>query len=341
VPPRAAKRIAGRILRYLAVLVVVLCIGGATYQWLASVADAKRFPMPGERVDIGGRSLHLYCSGAGPTTVLLEVGLGGDYSQWRLVQRAIAPFARVCSYDRAGLGWSDPSDRATHANFVTEDLRRLVVAKDLTAPFVLVGWSAGGVFVRNYYAAYPDGVIGMVLVESSHEQQRDRLSGPDDAAKSLRDSLRALDLCRALAWSGAVRLSGAMEKIVAPLHLPDDPRDEIVALQNRTDYCAGNEREMRDFDADIAQTDPPRSLGDLPLVVLTRGMKSSAKNMPVPVSQDYLDRADKNWFVMQDELAMLSTRASHRVVPNSGHAIPLQAPDAVVAAVREVIDHRI
>ena len=333
--------IVGKVLRYLVVVVLALAAAGATYQWLSSRADSKRFPMPGERVDIGGRSLHLYCSGAGATTVFLENGLGGDYSAWRLVQTGIATFARVCSYDRAGLGWSDPSDRPAHAPNVTADLHRLIVAKNITAPLVLVGWSAGGVFVRDYYATYPEGVIGIVFVESSHEQQRDRLDGPAAAAKALRDSLRSLGLCRALAWSGAVRLSGAMAKIQAPLHLSADVGDEIIAMENRTEYCTGVTRETRDFDAEISRPDPPRSLGDLPLVVLTRGLKSSAKDMPVPVSQDYLDRADKNWFAMQDELAALSTRAAHRVVPNSGHAIPLQAPGAVIDAVRDIVDERI
>jgi pimeloyl-ACP methyl ester carboxylesterase len=330
-----------KLLRYLAAALITLCAVGATYQWLAMRADAQRFPMPGERVDIGGRSLHLYCSGEGAVAVLLENGLGGDYAAWRPVQAGIAQFAHVCSYDRAGLGWSDPADRPTRATNVTDDLHRLIVAEHIAGPLVLVGWSAGGIFVRDYYATHPEDVIGMVLVESSHEQQRDRLDGPAAAAKNLRDSLRSLDLCRALAWSGAVRLSGTMAKLQAPLHLPATLGDEIVAMENRTDYCGGVEHETRGFDADIAQADPPRSLGDLPLVVLTRGMKSSAKDMVVPVSQDHLDRADKNWFAMQDELAALSTRASHRVVPNSGHAIPLQAPDAVIAAVRDVVEGRI
>jgi pimeloyl-ACP methyl ester carboxylesterase len=132
-----------------------------------------------------------------------------------------------------------------------------------------------------------------------------------------------------------------MRKLSAPLHLPDPLLDEIVAMENRTEYCSGVAHETIGFDADIAQPDPPRPLGDLPLVVLTRGMNSSAKDMPVSVSQEYLDRADKNWFTMQDELAALSTHSSHRIVPNSGHAIPLQAPDAVVAAVRDIIDGRI
>jgi pimeloyl-ACP methyl ester carboxylesterase len=217
----------------------------------------------------------------------------------------------------------------------------LLTAKQIGGPLVLVGWSAGGVFVRDYYATHPDGVVGIVFVESSHEQQRDRLFDAETAAKNRHDALSSLDLCRALAWSGAVRLSGTMRKLSEPLHLPDELRDEVVAMENRTAYCSGVEHETVGFDADITRTEPPRPLGDLPIVVLTRGMKSSAQSMAVPMSQEALDRADQNWFTMQNELAALSTRSSHRIVPNSGHAIPLQAPDAVVSAVRDIVDGRI
>ncbi len=198
-------KILAKVLRYLAVLLVVLGVGGAAYQWSASASDAKRFPMPGERIDIGGRALHLYCSGEGPVTVLLENGLGGNYSAWRLVQPSIAQFARVCNYDRAGLGWSDPSDRATRAEFVSDDLHKLVVAAGLKPPFVLVGWSAGGVFARRYYHDHPDGIIGMVFVDSSQEQQRHRLAEPGDTQKQQREADYELRACRALAWSGLVR----------------------------------------------------------------------------------------------------------------------------------------
>src|SRR5512144_2930587 len=112
----------GRALRYLFGFVVVLAIVGALYQFLATARDVERFPMPGERVDIGGRALHLYCTGDGPVTVILENGLGGNYAAWRLAQPSIARFARVCNYDRAGMRWSDPSERPTRAEFVTDDL---------------------------------------------------------------------------------------------------------------------------------------------------------------------------------------------------------------------------
>jgi pimeloyl-ACP methyl ester carboxylesterase len=334
-------KLVGKVLRYLAVLLVLLGVGGAAYQWLASSNDAKRFPMPGERVDIGGRSLHLYCTGEGSTTVLLENGLGGNYAAWRLVQNDLSTFARVCNYDRAGMGWSDPSGRPTQADFVSDDLHALVTAAGLTPPFVLVGWSAGGIFVRRYYHDHPEGVVGMVFVDSSHEQQRHRLEEPGDSEQHRLEIEAQLGACRALAWSGAVRASGVMKQMAAPLRMPADLEDEMVAMENRTNYCAGIANEMQGFETDISRTDPPASLGDLPLIVLTRGRPTSPKDFPTPVSQADLDRVDQSWTALQNELAALSTRSSHRIARDSGHAIPIQAPDEVVAAVRDIIDERI
>ncbi|HTK99601.1 MAG TPA: alpha/beta hydrolase [Pseudomonadales bacterium] len=330
-----------RVLRYLAAIVVLVMVSGAAYQWLATAQDAKRFPMPGERIDIGGRALHLYCSGQGPVTVLLENGLGGNYAAWRLVQDDIAEFARVCNYDRAWLGWSDRSDRPTQAQFVSDDLHALMNSAGLKPPFVLVGWSAGGVFVRRYYHDHPDGVIGMVFVDSSHEQQRHRLEEPGNTEKHRREVGAQLAACRAFAWTGVVRASGVMKQMAAPLHMPADLEAEMVAMENRADYCGGIAHEMQGFEADISQADPPASLGDLPLVVLARGRASSAKDFPTPVSQAELDQVDQRWSTLQSELAALSTRSSHRIVKESGHAIPIQGPAAVVEAVRELIDRRI
>jgi len=132
-----------------------------------------------------------------------------------------------------------------------------------------------------------------------------------------------------------------MKQTLAPLHLPADLEAEMVAMENRSNYCNGVAHEMKGFEADVSQADPPASLGDLPLVVLTRGRASSPKDYSTPVSQADLDQLDQSWMTLQNELAALSTRSAHRIVKDSGHAIPIQAPEAVVVAVRDIIDGRI
>ena len=158
-------------LAILAAVVTVLLLAGAGYQAIAGNVDAGRYPPPGRMVDIGGRRLHQLCTGQGSPTVVLESGLGDGLGTWRHVQPAVARTTRVCSYDRAGYGWSDPGPQPRTSRLVAGDLEALLRASGEPAPYVLVGHSLGGLFVRKYAAASPDAVVGMVLVDSSHEDQ--------------------------------------------------------------------------------------------------------------------------------------------------------------------------
>jgi pimeloyl-ACP methyl ester carboxylesterase len=123
---------------------------------------------PGQLVDLGGRKLHIHCTGSGPPTVILEAGASSFSIDWSLVQPDIARTSRVCSYDRARLGWSDPGPAETAVNFV-QDLHRLLAAANEKGPYVLVGASMGGIYVRLFQMQHPEEVVGMVLVDPTHE----------------------------------------------------------------------------------------------------------------------------------------------------------------------------
>ena len=331
---RWVKRIA---LGFLLVLVVAIGLG-AIYQRVMTARDAERFPMPGRLVDIGGRSLHLYCVGSGSPTVVLENGLGANYTSWLIVQPRIAALTRVCSYDRAGMGWSDPSFNPTNAEAVSKDLAALLTAAQIDPPYILVGWSAGGVFVRRFQREHPSDVVGMLFVDSSHEQQRHRLPAPPAGADFERDTARLLALCRAVAWTGAVRLSGAIEKMSLQAKVPDDVRAAQVAMMSRSDACGAIAHEQEGFTPDVSADRGPTSLGDLPLVVLSRGRPMRKEDFGgAQVTDDYLRAADAAWATMQDELAALSTRSTHLTIATSGHMIPFDAPDAVVDAIARLL----
>jgi pimeloyl-ACP methyl ester carboxylesterase len=281
--------------------------------------------------------LHLHCEGDGPVTVVLENGLTANYSTWLLVQPRLVALTRVCSYDRAGMGWSDPSPDPTRAEFVSRDLARLLDAAAIAPPYLLVGWSAGGVFARRFQHDHPDAVAGIVFVDSSHEQQRLRLPEPPggDSESAVREQLV---LCNRVAWTGAVRLSGAMEMINARLDLPEATGAELLAMSNRTDYCRGGLKEIEGFPLDLVAEHGPDSLGELPIAVLTRGRASQPGDFPgVELPAEFLVETDRVWNEMQTELAALSSRSVHRVVNDSGHAIPLEAPEAVVDAVGDLL----
>ncbi|MFN2510105.1 MAG: alpha/beta fold hydrolase [Pyrinomonadaceae bacterium] len=129
-------------------------------------------------VDVGGgRRLHINCTGtslSGIPTVVLESGAGNDSSVWNRVQPEVSKFTRVCSYDRAGLGSSDPVPAPRTVVAVTEDLRTLLINSKADGPYILVGHSLGGILIRLYASYYPAEVAGMVLVDSSHEDEPDR-----------------------------------------------------------------------------------------------------------------------------------------------------------------------
>src|SRR5262245_13386193 len=151
----------------LASLVVAL---GATYQTVGERADLERYLPPGRLVDVNGRRLHLYCAGKGDgPTVVVEAGANHDSTLWADIVQRVSSFAKVCAYDRAGLGWSDPAPFHMTFEDRADDLHSLLAATDLTGPLILVGHSYGGYIVRAFTRIHPQQVAGIVLVEAAEE----------------------------------------------------------------------------------------------------------------------------------------------------------------------------
>ena len=284
-------------------------------------------PAPGMLVDVGGRKLHLLCSGQGSPTVVLEAGASSFAIDWTLVQQQVARAHRVCAYDRAGMGWSDTSTPATRRS-VSADLHDLLRAAGERPPYVLVGASLGGLYVRSYVADYPDDVVGLVLVDPSSE---DRLFTMVDGQAVLIGSLTAEQM-RATVPTQAVRVPRRAPQTGAPFDkLPPALYDLRVKLDTRliasipdtvTPLMISTSRE--DERALLARllaqrSSTPHPLGDRPLVVLSRGVDSDPEPRATHAA-----------------LAKLSTNSRHTVVPGSGHEIHLFEPSAVVQAIEDV-----
>ena len=160
-----------RILVAVCGLIVVTVLTGATYQWRATRKDLAATPPPGHLVDIGGYRLHLWCTGDGAPAVILDTGLGGSSVDWGFVQPGVARFTRVCSYDRAGMGYSDPGLLPRTARRIASELGELLGRSGIGGPVVLVGASIAGFDVRVFASDHPERVAGLVLVDASHEDQ--------------------------------------------------------------------------------------------------------------------------------------------------------------------------
>src|SRR5687768_4401550 len=146
--------------------VYALCAVGGGYQTIREALDRRAYVAPGQLIDVGGHQLHLHCAGSGTPTVVLESGLGETSAYWGWISTALAPDTRVCAYDRAGRGWSDPASAEQDGVAVTTDLRALLDRAHVPGPFVLVGHSSGAEYVRIFAGRDPEQVAGMVLLDA-------------------------------------------------------------------------------------------------------------------------------------------------------------------------------
>ncbi|MBI1790320.1 MAG: alpha/beta fold hydrolase, partial [Acidobacteria bacterium] len=152
---------------FLALSLIAILLAGVVYQAVGTALDKRRYPPPGRIVE----GMHLRVEGAGDPTVVLEAGIAATSLSWSRVQPEVAKFARVLSYDRAGLGWSGPASGPRTVDRLVAELRQLLAGAGLPGPYVLVGHSFGGLVARAFAARYPDEVAGLVLVDPVHPRE--------------------------------------------------------------------------------------------------------------------------------------------------------------------------
>ena len=308
------------------ILVLVILSAGA----IAKANMVKKFPAPGQLVDVGGYKMHINCTGQGSPTVILEAGMG-DYSLfWAHVQPEVAKNTRVCSYDRSGHGWSELGPSPRTANAEMEELHTLLVNANIPGPYVLVGHSLGGMLVRVYAHNYPDEVVGMVLVDSYHEERIIRLPELKRLIQVDPAQYRMLNLLNS---------TGMMA--LAPQNIPNPglPADEFVQFQAITATTDSIEMYLAESNA-IEESSAEvlalkiTSFGNLPLIVLSAG-----RSDPVSVFSDAENL--KIWKALQleqSELAMLSSDSKQIIAEQSGHYIQIDQPDLVIDAIQEMVD---
>jgi pimeloyl-ACP methyl ester carboxylesterase len=328
-------------------LVFLTSLSGFTYEQIGRSRDGSRLPPRiGRAIDLGGRTLNLSCSGEGTPTVILEAGGDEPGYAWAPVQAKIATFTRACSYDRAGVGWSDPPPRPRTSATVVSDLHQMLERAGVPPPYVLVGASIGGEYARIYTRRYPDEVAGLVFVDSSHPDQQEppfMLSAFNRMSPAGRRRI-----CSALPFM--VRF-GVLRFVASRMAGP--PRSELSREQEilrELDAQPGAARV--DAEQTCAATEGGRlvptlgtgnpeldnaarnagSLGDRPLVVLTAGEYWAPQGLQRQAA-DYHER----WIhQLQASLAQLSSRGRQVVV--DAHHDMAEAPEAVVTATREVVD---
>ncbi|WP_041934163.1 alpha/beta fold hydrolase [Gloeothece verrucosa] len=312
------------------IIIVLLLLTGIIYQRISLDRETRHDPPPGRLVDVGGYKLHLNCVGQGSPTVIMDYGLGGLSPLWGLIEPQVAQWTQVCTYDRAGYGWSDPSQFPRTSEQMVEELHRLLTQAEINPPYILVGHSLGGLNMRLFASLYPEQVAGLVLVDAVPANVYSRLSPV--FAKNM-GQIRSL--FGRLVWVSRLGLLRLSVQWLGSAAMPDFVRKLPPLLQNRvisqfvprTFQTAIAESQLLEQSAEtVNQIQFPR---DLPLVVLSQGI-----NM-------FSDSTDKKagliWQELQAEMAQLSTQGCLRIAKTSGHNIHIDQPELVVEAIKEVL----
>ncbi len=293
-----------------------LALVGTLYEPVAEAADAKAYPAPGRLVDVGGYRLHIHCTGSGSPTVVIDAGLGDWSTSWEeAVQPGVAKTTRVCTYDRAGMGWSDAGPLPRDAAQFARELHTLLQNAGIPGPYVLVGHSLGGLPVRVFAHEYAPDVAGVVLIESMNPDRFNDAS-PEVLAQSKSQSqpfsfgalLSRLGIARLL-----VKLPGIAPRV-------SDNDDAYYARYIRTQSLQTTTDESQGMPASGREAAAVQSFGDLHLIVLTGRLNNNG-----------------SWQEWQKDLLQLSSNSRQVFAEHSGHNVQLDEPEAAIAAITQMV----
>jgi pimeloyl-ACP methyl ester carboxylesterase len=308
----------GRWLLYPVIAVLALASIGGGYQTLGAAADAKAYPMPGQLIDVGGHRLHLSCTGAGTPTVVLEPGAGEMSSNLGWITPAVARDTRVCVYDRAGRGWSEPADTAQDGAQIATDLHSLLQRGHVPGPYVLAGHSFGGLYVLTFAAHYPDEVAGMVLVDSTAPASAANPATPSPGHGGTGDAMSRVSAL----YSTAARLGLArLYAHFANGSLPPRSRDEVRASDATASTLRSTIDEYLQATTSTEQAAALRDFADKPLIVLTAGSGHDAA-----------------WSTAQNRMAALSTNSVHRTIAGATHEDLVGNEEDAAATTQAILD---
>ena len=322
----------GRVLLAIVGLLVITGLVGAAVR-----ANLRaRYPPSGQLVDVGGYRMHISCQGSGSPTVIVEAGQGGFGSVYQNIQAELGRETRVCTYDRAGLGWSDLGKKPRSAQVVVEELHTLLNNAEVEGPYVLVGHSLGGLFSLLYAHTYPQDTVGVVLLDSPHMDRFTR--APEKEINNLKSVVRMLPMYYNVMM--VVTLTGIPSLLPPPSIAVDGFPPEVAevngaVVKSSIRILRGMGAELSALEAYYQQVQAANinSLGDIPVIAITHSRPEGYMNM----TPEEIEASEKMWRQFQDEFAALSTQGQVILAENSGHNIHLERPDLVYRSIREVL----
>ena len=328
---RSLLRRVGVVSGIMAGACLVLVLGIAVWNLAVVHWQQAHINLPGKFYSVEGRRMHLYCSGAGSPAVVIETGVGSTSLGWYLVQERLSALTRVCTYDRSGLGWSEPRDGPQDSETIVRRLHILLNEAGVSPPLLLVGHSGGGLYIREYTREFPDEVAALVFVDSSSPKQMDELPGFRGGYENdMRHATRDLWIDRLRVWSGWERLVGNCKG------RPDKGFEKYADLYDakecRPGYVDTDFPGYRDFEAAAEQAGLLTSVGNKPVLVLSKDTHRSGMTESAVAEASVWDRE-------QEELKSLSPQSWRIVARESGHTIFKERADLVVAQLTLLINY--
>lgn len=333
-------RIIKKILKIVGIALLILIgvplIIGQVLRWTASVE-----PPPGDLVDVGGYKLHINCVGPeGKTdndlpTVVVEAGAGVSSPIYHWIQDGVSKTTKVCVYDRAGLGWSEESGLPRDSKTVTTALHTLLDKANVKRPFVFVGHSIAGLYMRDYVERYPDEVIGLAFLDPSHPEQNARFGLTQSQRDEQMDSAKSQIFVAKL----LMRL-GVMEVFNPSIQgdlglLPENIKKQVDYLSKQTTYLDTVLLETADFEQAAEQAAQNKSLGNRPIVVISATKPMQPGILPEGVSAE---KFQANFVKMHKEITALSTKGKHVEINTADHMSLITNKENAAKAVSYILE---
>jgi len=296
----------------------------------------SKYPAPGQMVDVGEYSLHLYCTGdpSARPVVVVSPGSGSNVAQWPLVQPEVAKYARICIYDRPGSGWSFVAPHGQTYQEEAQDVHTMLQNAGVPGPYVLVGHSLGGAVMQVYASLYPQDVVGMVMVDTRTRGieskqppeyvKANKMTGQGSYAFSIPGVLRLLN------WFGVLRTLPIFES------LPPDLREVAYGLDWNSRYWAYVKANITIEEHREALFISAEPLPDVPLIVIGHGKTEQSQG--VNSTEDIALQADRIWLDEMKKLATETSQGAYIVAEKSGHSIQLEQPDVIIDAIRTIVE---
>jgi pimeloyl-ACP methyl ester carboxylesterase len=321
-----------------AIIVAAVVVSGIGYEQVGRWRDRKRYAQIGRSVDIGGRTLNIFCSGEGYPTVIFDSGGHTAGYSWISIQPQVAKFTRACWYDRAGYGWSDPGPRPRTSRAVVNDLQALLHAAAIPSPYVLVG-ATPAFHVRVYNGLHPADVAGVVLIDPTSPDafayEPQFMKGPMESRPPYVKTVECMVVKPAMLRLGLYRLFWKLRgpRRLGATNLTPDQQAELHFLSDTP--LAQTGAEGCDVDESMAEVRASGNFGNRPLIVLTSENPFEA---PSPAEAKATEAYNEIWVhKLQPQIAGLSTRGRQVVVKNGNFGIQYEAPGAVIDAIRMVV----